>query len=127
MTPKEIMKKYKCWAVVGVTTDEDKYGYKIYKRLKEKGYSVYPVNPNYDTIDEDKVYKNILELPEKPDVVNFVVNPMIGIKIVEQCAKLGIKHIWLQPGTVSDELLQCARENDMFSTQACVLVVANYL
>jgi len=127
MEPLEIMKKYKTWAVVGATIDEEKFGNKIYKKLKEKGYKVYPISPKYEEIDGDKAYKSLHELPEKPDVVNFVVNPKIGLGIVEDCAKLDINKIWLQPGTVSDELLNLAKEKNIEAVQACVLVVSNYL
>jgi len=109
------------WAVVGATQDQEKFGYKTYKLLKDKGYEVYPVSPKYDEIDGDKAYKTLLDLPVKPDVVNFVVNPKIGLKVVEECDQLGIKNIWLQPGTVSDELLSLANEKNINAIQACVL------
>lgn len=118
----EAMLKEKVWAVVGATTDTEKFGYKIYKRLKEHGYKVYPVSPKYEEIDGDKAYKTLKELPEVPTVVDFVVNPKIGIHVIRECHELGIKNIWLQPGTVSDELLDYAKNNDMTTAEACVLV-----
>lgn len=121
MNPEQMLEMKK-WAVVGATTDESKYGYKIYKKLKKYGYKVYPISPKYEEIDGDKAYKQLEDLPEKPDVVNFVVNPRIGMSIVEQCSKLGIKNIWLQPGTVSEELLSLAKEKYINAVQACVLV-----
>ncbi|NLM13761.1 MAG: CoA-binding protein [Epulopiscium sp.] len=121
MTPEQLMEK-KVWAVVGATIDQEKYGYKIYKALKEAGYKAYPVSPKYDEIDGDKAYKALKDLPEKPEVVDFVVNPKIGLGVVEECAELGIKNIWLQPGTVSEELLALAKEKGINAVQACVLV-----
>lgn len=121
MTPQELMKK-KIWAVVGATTDKERYGYKIYKELKDAGYKVYPISPKYDEIDGDKAYKSIRNLPEKPEVVDFVVNPKIGIGIVKECINLGVKNIWLQPGTVSDEILTLAKEKGINVVEACVLV-----
>ncbi len=118
---KKLLEK-KVWAVVGATIDPEKYGNKIYKELKEAGYTVYPISPKYAEIDGDIAYASLLDLPEKPDVVNFVVNPKIGIQVVKQCAKLGIKDIWLQPGTVSDEILAYAKEQEINAHQACVLV-----
>ena len=126
MQPEQLLDTYKTWAVVGVTADPKKYGYKIYKKLKNHGYEVYGINLNITELDGDKIYKTLKDLPEKVDVVNFVVNPKIGISIVEQCAELGIKHIWLQPGTVSEELLQLAQEKGIEAVQACVLVGLSY-
>lgn len=118
----ELMLDKKVWAVVGATVDEDKFGYKIYKRLKEHGYKVYPVSPKYDEIDGDQAYKALKDLPEVPEVVDFVVNPKIGIKVIEQCQHLGIKNVWLQPGTVSEEILNYAKANEITTAEACVLV-----
>ena len=39
MNPKDILEKYYHFAVVGVTPNQEKYGYKIFKRLLEKGIS----------------------------------------------------------------------------------------
>lgn len=126
MKPEELMKK-KIWAVVGATTDKDKYGYKIYKELKEAGYKVYPISPKYEEIDGDKAYKSLRDLPEKPEVVDFVVNPKIGIGIVKECAQLGIENIWLQSGTVSEEILEFAKEKGINAVEACVLVALRTL
>jgi predicted CoA-binding protein len=112
------------WAVVGVTPDKKKFGYRIYKKLKEHGYTVYAVNPKYLEVDGDATYPDLQALPQKPQVVNFVVNPEIGMKILEDCIELGIRKIWLQPGTVSVEILKKAAENHIQVVQSCVLAVA---
>lgn len=117
----EMMKK-KVWAVVGANTDPEKYGYKIYRKMKENGYRVYPVNPMYEEIEGDKCYPNLSSLPEAPEAIDMVVSPKRGIPIVEEAARLGIKNICLQPGTVSDELLKLAEEKGIRTVQACVLV-----
>lgn len=119
---KETMLKKKTWAVVGATDDTSKYGYKIYKKLKQNDYTVYPINPNCESIEEDKVYNNLSELPTKPDVVNFVVNPKIGIKVLKECIQLGITNIWLQPGTVDSNIKTNAGENNINVVEDCVLI-----
>ena len=63
----------------------------------------------------------------KPEVVDFVVNPKIGIGIVKECAQLGIENIWLQPGTVSEEILEFAKEKGINAVEACVLVALRTL
>ena len=55
----DIMLEKKVWAVVGATQNTEKYGYRLYKHLKNNGYTVYAVNPSYDTIDADPCYKNL--------------------------------------------------------------------
>jgi len=63
----------------------------------------------------------LLAVPQKPWVVNFVVNPKIGTNVLEDCIALGIRKIWLQPGTVSEELLKRAADHQILVVQACVL------
>jgi uncharacterized protein len=83
---------------------------------------VYPVNPNYETIDGETCYKDLSSLPEVPEVVDMVVAPKHGMATVEEAARLGVKNLWLQPGTYNDELMEKIRENELTAVQACVLV-----
>ena len=77
MTIKDALAE-KVWAVIGATHKTDKFGYKIYKCLKEHGYEVYPVNPNVTSIDGDTCYPSLSALPVVPGVVDFVVPETAG-------------------------------------------------
>lgn len=110
------------WAVIGASTNEDKYGFKIYKKLKKKGYKVFAINPNCEEILGDKCYPDLKSLPEKVDVINMVVPPKVGLKVVEEANELGIKNVWFQPGSESKELITYCNENKLNPIQACVLV-----
>jgi hypothetical protein len=122
MNLKEETIKMKNWAVVGATNKRRKFGYKIYQRLKENGYNVYPVNPNLDNINGDKCYDNLDEIDDRIDVVDLVVNPEIGIKIMEDIKKNNIKYVWLQPGARSAEIRRFARDNDIDYINGCIYV-----
>lgn len=118
----ERMLEKKLWAVVGVTEDPAKYGNMIFKKLLSSGYRVYPVNPNYESVDGHPCYKNLSALPEKPDVIDMVISPKRGKLILEEAAGLGIENIWFQPGTYDEELLEFASAKGLTTVQACVLV-----
>lgn len=107
---KEEMLNKKVWVVSGVTAKKDKFGYKIWKILKEHDYETYGVNPNYDEIEGDKVYHSVKELPIKADVLDMVVAPKIGINTLDEAKEAGIEYIWFQPGTYNDEVLTKAKE-----------------
>ena len=117
---------YKNWAVVGASTDPDRYGNKIVHSLKKHDFNVLPVAPKYKDIDGIKAYSSILDIEEPVDVVNFVVNPNIGMKVLDECIQKGIKRIWLQPGTVSQELIEKAKAAQVEVIQACILVVLSW-
>jgi uncharacterized protein len=118
----EMMLEKKVWAVVGANDKPKKFGNMIYRRLKERGYKVYPISPNYEIIEGDKCYKNLSSLPEKPDVIDMVISPKRGKSVIEEAAQLGIKNIWLQPGTYDDELLDIIEQRGLESVKACVMV-----
>ncbi len=118
----EMMLGKKVWAVVGATGNTDKFGYKIYKKLKAHGYRVYPVNPNYQEVDGDRCYKDLSSLPEVPEVIDMVVAPGNGMSVIDEAAGLGIKNIWLQPGTYDDRLMASINKNALNAVKGCVLV-----
>lgn len=122
----EMMLEKKRWAVVGANEDTTKYGNMIFKRLLSKGYEVYPVNPNYESIEGHKCYPDLSSLPVKPDVIDMVVSPKRGKPIIEEAAKLGIKYLWLQPGTYDDELMSMIDDKNLTAVQACVLVALSH-
>ncbi|MDP9375691.1 MAG: CoA-binding protein [Chloroflexota bacterium] len=111
------------WAVVGASTSPAKWGYRIYKALKESGYRVYPVNPRARAIDGDPCYPSLAALPERPGVVDVVVPPEIGLAIAEETAAAGIERIWFQPGAESADNVARARELGLKTVHnACALV-----
>lgn len=122
---KDRMLEKKVWAVIGANQNPEKFGSKIYKRLKERGYEVYPVNPVLETIDGDMCYKNLSSIPKKPEVINMVVAPAKGKPYIEEAAKLSIKYVWFQPGTFDKEIGMLVKELGMEALQACVLVETN--
>jgi predicted CoA-binding protein len=112
----------KSWAVVGATNDPAKFGHRIWHVLRNRGYRVYAVNPNLEEIEGEKCYKSLLDLPETPQVVDMVVNPRTGARVMKEIAQLQIKYVWMQPGTRSDEIREFAEENAIELIEDCVLV-----
>ena len=121
MKAKEML-EFKKWAVVGATQNIEAFGYKMFKALQKNGYTVYPVTPKYDKIDEIKAYKSIKDIPDDIDVVGFIVNPKIGISVIEDVIDLGIKNIWMQPGTRNPKIVKRAIDNNINVVFSCVMV-----
>jgi predicted CoA-binding protein len=109
----EEMLAQKVWAVIGASANKEKFGYKIFKKLESTGYTVYPINPFRDRIEQAVCYPSLSALPQIPDVINFVVRPSVGIKIMEEAKDLGIKRMWFQPGAESQEIIQKASDEGL--------------
>lgn len=112
----------KHWAVVGATDDPAKFGYRIWRVLKDRGYQATPVNPSLTEIEGEPVYRSILDVPERPEVVDMVVNPRTGLRVMKEIAQAGIRYVWMQPGTRSDEIRDFAEENGIELIEDCVLI-----
>ncbi|MCC5875957.1 MAG: CoA-binding protein [Candidatus Sumerlaeia bacterium] len=112
----------KTWAVVGASDDPARYGYKIWHVLRDRGYTAHPIHPRHKEIDGEVVHKSLRDLPEVPHVVDMVVNPTTGIRVMEEIRDLGIRYVWMQPGTRSDEIRDFAKKHDIVLIEDCVLV-----
>jgi predicted CoA-binding protein len=110
-------------AVVGATDSPGKYGGVIYRDLKSRGYRVMAVNPNRRHVDGDDSYPSLAALPTRPDIIDLVVPPAVGLRIAADALGLGYGNIWLQPGAESRELEAFLIDNDIaFLTDACIMV-----
>lgn len=120
------MLEQKKWAIVGVSENKERFGYKIWKLLIERGYTVYGINPKYDKIEGIKIYKSLKELPEKIDVVNVIVNPKISLVLLDEIKNQGIDYAWFQPGSLDEEVLDKAESSDLkFVYHECVYAELN--
>jgi len=112
-------------AVVGVSRKKTKFGNAIYKELKQKGYSVFAINPHMNTFEGDVCYPDLLSIAEKIDAVIINVPPAQTEKIVREAKQAGINKVWLQQGSQSDEAVKFCEENgiDCVSNE-CILMFA---
>jgi uncharacterized protein len=101
------------WAVVGASNDRMKFGNRIYRDLRSAGYRVFPVNPNEETIEGDRAYARIQDLPGVPVVIDVVVPASVGFHVLKDAIEAGSSYFWLQPGAESPELIARARASDI--------------
>lgn len=114
-------------AVIGATDNPRKYGNRIYLDLKGKGFRVYPVNPSRDTVDGDPAFARLSDIPEKPDIVNFVVPPSATLRVLEQAKELGFTTVWIQPGAENEAVMGYLEEHGFdYVVNACIMVRARF-
>jgi predicted CoA-binding protein len=111
-------------AVVGATDDLSKYGGRIYRDLKAKGYRVFAVNPSRDTVDGDPAYHSLSDLKETPSIVDIVVPPAATLSVLRECQRLGLRNVWVQPGAENQEVLDFLRDGDFdyLAEGPCIMV-----
>ncbi|HBU70411.1 MAG TPA: CoA-binding protein [Elusimicrobia bacterium] len=100
--------KDKLIAVIGVSGDDTKYGHKIFRDLLNAGYKVEGVSVRGGTVLGRQIHKSLATVSPKPDLVITVVPPSVTEKIVAECIALGIRELWMQPGSSSDAAVKDA-------------------
>ena len=86
-------------AVTGVSRTPKTHGSNnVYRRLRERGYEVFAVNPNTDQVEGDRCYPDLKSIPGGVEAVVIGTRPEIGERTMEECAELGIKHVWMHRG-----------------------------
>jgi uncharacterized protein len=111
-------------AVVGVSRHRG-FGNAILKALRKQGYEVFPVNSEVDTVEGERCYRSVAEVPAPAPAVVVVVPPAAGVKVIEDCARAGVKRVWLQQGAESPAVLAACKEKGIeASSGACIIMHA---
>ena len=86
-------------AVTGVSRSPNEHGSNVvYKRLRERGYEVFAINPNAQEVEGDPSYPNLRSVPGGVEAVVIATRPEIADETMRECAELGVKHVWMHRG-----------------------------
>ena len=115
----------KTLAIVGVSRNRKKFSNKVYRDLKSKGYQLFIVNPNAESIENERCYPNLTEIPEKIDRVLIMVPRSETEKVIQDAIRSGISHIMIQQGAESEKAINLCKEKgiDIIAGE-CVLMFA---
>lgn len=121
----EVFLSQKKLAVVGVSAKGGKFGNMAYKALRQKGYQVFPVHPEAETLEGDKAYPSFADLPEPVGGVLIVVPPYQTEKVVAQAKEAGIQRVWMQQGAESDAAIRYCKDNGISEVHGhCIMMFA---
>jgi predicted CoA-binding protein len=103
-------------AVTGVSRNPRDHGSNIvYKRLRERGYQVFAVNPHADEVEGDACYHDLKSIPGGVDAVVIGTRPETAEDTMRECAELGITHVWMHRafggGSVSEAAADYGRQH----------------
>lgn len=112
-------------AVVGVSRNSRKFGNAIYRTLKAKGCTVFPVNPHTDTLEGDRCYRALSSLPVKVNAVVLSAAPAASEAAVHEAIALGVRNIWFQQGAESETAIKyCKEQGANVIAGECILMFA---
>ena len=101
-------------AVAGVSRRKGQPANLILKKLRDSGHEAFAVNPAAAEIDGERCYPNLESIPGGVEAVMIATHPDVTMRVVEECADLGIKRVWMHRsfgrGSVSDEAVRLGRK-----------------
>lgn len=109
-------------AVIGASPDRHKYGNKAVRAFRDRGDTVVPINPREAEIEGLKSYASVLDVPGTIDMATMYVAPAVGLRVLDEIAKKGIREVWFNPGADSPEVVERARELGLDAIVACSIV-----
>jgi predicted CoA-binding protein len=100
-------------AVIGVSRKNKHFSNIIYKRMKEKGYKVLPVNPNAEKVLGDNCYACLSNIPGKVESALILTASKNSDAIVKESVEYGIKNLWIQQQSETKTAIETAVKNNI--------------
>jgi predicted CoA-binding protein len=98
-------------AVTGVSRTPRTHGSNtVYKRLRERGYQVFAVNPNAAQVEGDPCYRDLKAIPGGVEAVVIGTRPERADDTMRECVALGIEHVWMHWGAGATSVSASATE-----------------
>jgi predicted CoA-binding protein len=117
-----MMADQKTIAIIGASSNREKYGNKAVRAYLNKGYTVYPVNPRADEIEGLKCYKDIRDIPGPVETASLYLPPKLTLDALDGIAEKKVETVYLNPGTESSEVVEKAEQLGLNTIQACSIV-----
>ena len=95
-------------AVTGVSRSPKDHGANVvYKRLRDRGYTVFAINPQTDEVEGDPCYHELKAVPGGVEAVVIGTSPAHAEETMRECVELGVDRVWMHrgpgAGSVSEE------------------------
>ncbi|HSO89137.1 MAG TPA: CoA-binding protein [Draconibacterium sp.] len=113
-------------AIAGVSRNPKKFGGSIFKELLEKGFELYPVNPNAEEIQGIKCYKSVDDLPEDVEHLFIVTQKHETESVARAAVKKGMKMVWIQQQSDTPEAVKLIQDAGIpLIYKKCIMMFAD--
>ncbi|MCW9707403.1 CoA-binding protein [Fodinibius salsisoli] len=113
----DIFSNARCIAIIGCSANKYRASYHIASYLKENGYRIIPVNPNYEEVLGEQCYPSVADIPDKypVDIVDIFRDSRYTAEMVQQIIDWSSRTdqkpvIWTQLDVSSEEAETLAEE-----------------
>ncbi|MCF8370630.1 MAG: CoA-binding protein [Bacteroidales bacterium] len=110
-------------ALVGVSATKRKFGNVLFKELKKKSFTVYPVHPTIKELEGQSCYSTIADLPDQLKAIVINTKPENTLKLLPEIKAKGIVNVWLQQGSENQACIDEAKKLGLnFTSKECLLM-----
>ena len=109
-------------AVIGASSNRDKFGNKAFRAFLKQGYTTIPINPNEPEVEGHRTYASVLDFPDGIDLATFYVPPHVGVNVLGDVAEKHIPEVWLNPGADDSRVVARARELGLKTVRQCSII-----
>ena len=109
-------------AVIGASSNREKFGNKALRAFVRRGYTVFPINPTEAEVEGLRAYKSVLDVPGEIDLATIYVPGAIGVRVMDDLAKKGIAEVWLNPGADDRQVVAKAQELGLKAVRQCSII-----
>ena len=110
-------------AVLGASTNEERYSFKAVKMLQEYGHQPVPVHPRGHVVDGITAVKSLGEITDPVDTLTVYVNSKISSAAYDDIVTLQPRRVVFNPGAENVELAGKLQGEGIETLQACTLVM----
>lgn len=100
----------KTWAVVGLSSNQERAAYEVAGLLQRKGHRIIPVHPKGETVHDEQGYASLSDIPFPIDVVDVFVNSSLAGAVIDEAIAIGAKAVWLQLNVIDEDGLTRAKK-----------------
>ena len=109
-------------AVIGASSNREKFGNKALRAFAQRGYTVIPINPSETEVEGLRAFRSVLDVPGAIDLATLYVPPPVGVRVMDDLAKKGIPEVWLNPGADDRSVVDKAQALGLKTVRHCSII-----
>jgi predicted CoA-binding protein len=109
-------------AVIGASSNREKFGNKALRAFAHRGYTVFPINPGEAEVEGHPAFKSVLDVPGAVDMATLYVPGDVGLLVLDDLVQKGIPEVWLNPGADDREVVAKARALGLKTVRHCSII-----
>ena len=110
-------------AILGASSNPERYSYKAVILLAENNYNIFPVHPSEKPIGAIKCYASLSAIGEKIDTITVYLGEKNSTPLIDEIISVNPRRIILNPGAENDELQRKCEAAGIKVMEACTLVL----